>query len=450
MTELLRRYLGPNWLKKPADQSTWKRVDDIPDVELWRVHERRRERLVAFARKRLAQQLKRRGAGAKEIDSAREVLNPEALTIGFARRFATYKRATLLLRDPSRLRRLLTRKDQPVQFIFAGKAHPRDNGGKDLIKQLIHFARADEVRNHLVFLENYDINVARYLVEGVDVWMNNPRRPLEASGTSGMKVIPNGGLNLSVLDGWWCEGYDTDTGWAIGAGEDYRDPEYQDEVESKHLYDVLENEIIPLFYDRKGDSPPRGWINMMRSSMRKLGPQFSTNRMVRQYTEDFYMTAYDNWGRLSADNFDLARNLVQWRRRIEAGWSQVDICEAQVEERPAEVGMALQADAAVRLGNLKPEDVCVELYFGALDTEQNITDGQVEMMQCTGEIEPGLYRYQGWIGCDESGLFGYSVRVMPNNPDLADHFGLQLMRWIGESRRRSEAPDSRTLAPARA
>ncbi len=281
MTELLRRYLGPNWLRKPADQSIWEKVEKIPDVELWRVHERRRERLVAFSRNKMAQQLEKRGASPKEINQAHEILNPQALTIGFARRFATYKRATLLLKDKARLKKLLNNTECPVQFVFAGKAHPADKYGKELIKEIIHFTREENIRNHIVFLENYDINVARYLVQGVDVWMNTPRRPMEASGTSGMKVIPNGGLNLSILDGWWCEGYETDTGWAIGAGEDYDDGSYQDTVESKNLYDVLENDLVPLFYDRQDDNLPRRWISMMKSSMKKLGPKFSRYRMFK-------------------------------------------------------------------------------------------------------------------------------------------------------------------------
>ncbi len=394
MTELLRRYLGPDWIKKPADQSIWQRVEKIPDIELWRVHGRRRERLIAFTRRRLVAQLNRRGASARDIDAAREVLNPEALTIGFARRFATYKRASLLLRDKARLKKLLTDPERPVQFVFAGKAHPKDDEGKKLIKELVHFTRREEIRSHFVFIENYDINVARYLVEGVDIWMNTPRRPMEASGTSGMKVIPNGGLNLSILDGWWCEGYESDTGWAIGAGEDYDNAEYQDEVESKALYDVLENNVVPLFYGRVGDSLPRGWIAMMKSSMRKLGPVFSTNRMVKEYTERFYMRAHDNWDKLSANNFQRARDLVEWKQSVEAVWNQVEIADAHIESSGAEVGVALKVQASIRLGSLRPDDVVVQIYSGSLDYEQNIQEGTTEPMKCVGSEEDGLFKYE--------------------------------------------------------
>lgn len=440
MTDLLVRYLGPDWLKKPADESVWKRIDEIPNLELWRVHERRRERLVAFTRRRLAEQLKRRGAGSKEVDLASEVLNPEALTIGFARRFATYKRATLLMKDPARLKRILTNSDRPVQFIFAGKAHPRDNEGKELIKQLIHFSREADVRNHLVFLENYDLNVARYLVQGVDVWMNTPRRPMEASGTSGMKVIPNGGMNLSILDGWWCEGFDHDTGWAIGAGEDYNNPEYQDEVESKDLYDVLEREVVPLFYDRRRDKPPTGWVLRMKSSMKKLGPMFSTNRMVREYAERFYVPAQENWRKLSSDNFAHSRRASEFKRRIRENWDRVQIKNARVQDQTGLVGVALKIEAEVELGALNHEDVVVQVYSGPLDADRNITQGSVENLKPTGSGGQGVQCYEGYVACDESGLFGYSIRVMPCHEDLVDSFGLKKMRWIDGSPR-TEQPE---------
>ncbi|TKJ40119.1 alpha-glucan phosphorylase [candidate division LCP-89 bacterium B3_LCP] len=432
MSELLLRYLGPDWHRKPADQSIWDRVERIPDVELWRVHERRRERLVAFTRRRLVEQLKRRGASAKELDDAMETLNPEALTIGFARRFATYKRATLLLKDLNRLKKILGNHMMPVQFIFAGKAHPKDNAGKEFIKELIHFARQNDVRKHFVFLENYDISIARYLVQGVDVWLNNPQRPMEASGTSGMKVIPNGGLNFSVLDGWWCEGYDTDTGWAIGAGEQYHDPEYQDEVESKDLYDVLENEIMPLFYDLGSDGLPRGWIAKMKASMTKLSPVFSTNRMVQEYTEKFYLRAIDNWQKLSADNFAKTKTLVQWKQIIRDNWHDVKIVKTFQEKGKAKVGMSMKVDAEVHLGALKPEDVVVQIYSGPLDGDYNIVESVIENMKCVETLEDANYRYEGHIPCNESGQFGYSVRVLPDHPDMIDHFGLEMMHWIGE------------------
>ncbi len=440
MTTLLQRYLGPDWLERPADHSVWERIDQVPDVELWRVHERRRERLIAFARRRLAAQLRARGASKREIEAAREVLNPEALTIGFARRFATYKRATLLLRDPDRLRRLLTDPRRPVQFIFAGKAHPRDDGGKALIREIIHFARREDIRPHFVFLENYDIEIARYLVQGVDVWLNNPRRPLEASGTSGMKVIPNGGLNLSVLDGWWCEGYAPDTGWAIGHGEEYDDPDYQDEVESRALYDVLENEVIPLFYERKGDGPPRGWIAMMKASMRKLGPVFNTNRMVEEYVTRYYIPSAESWRKLSGDGFALARELVAWKQRVRAAWHEVGILDAGFSRGEARVGERLEVEARVRLGSLSPDDVRVELWYGPLDADGEIEDGRAVELLSRGPAGPGNWVYEGRLPCEETGRFGYTARVRPWHPELVDRFDLASVRWLDPAAVRDPAP----------
>lgn len=432
MSALLDRYLGPKWAEDPSNETIWKRVEKIPDVELWRIHERRRERLIAFVRKSSKEQLSRRGASAWEVESAGETLNPEALTIGFARRFATYKRATLLLRDKDRLRKILTNPDRPVQFIFAGKAHPRDNGGKELIKELIHFARTYDIRNHFVFLENYDINVARYLVQGVDIWLNTPRRPHEASGTSGMKILPNGGLNLSILDGWWCEGYNFKTGWAIGAGEDYDDPDYQDEVESKALFDIMENDVIPLFYDHSSNGLPRKWISMIKQSMSQLCPVFCTDRMVREYTDKYYMDSHANWKNLSENNFSKTKDLVVWRQYIWDNWNNVFISSAVIQQKEADVGFALKVNAEIQLGGLKPEDVQIQICSGPLDADRNITGGISIDMKHIEMISESLHRYEGYIPSDESGLFGYSIRVMPRHTDMNDHFGLKLMRWIGD------------------
>ena len=265
MATLYDRYLGPNWARNAQDPGVWDRAEEIPDAEMWRTHERRRERLVAFTRRRLRQQLRRRGGTQSDLMEAEEILDPETLTIGFARRFAMYKRANLLLHDIERLKKMLMSKDRPIQIVFAGKSHPADNGGKEYIRQLIHFMRDQNIRRRVAFIEDYDINVARYLVQGVDVWLNTPRRPLEACGTSGMKAAANGALNLSVPDGWWDEGYDPAYGWSIGQGEEYDNYDLQDNIESAALFDLLEKEIVPQFYNRGADGLPRAWIGMMKS-----------------------------------------------------------------------------------------------------------------------------------------------------------------------------------------
>ncbi len=360
MSALLTRYLGPQWGEKPADTALWQRVDRIPDQELWRVHEIRRERLVSYARARLAGQVRRRGGTVAEITEASGVLSPDVLTIGFARRFATYKRATLLLRDVERLKRLLSDAKRPVQILFAGKAHPHDTEGKELIRQIVHFARTADVRHSVVFLEDYDMSVARYLVQGVDVWLNTPRRPNEASGTSGMKLLANGGLNLSILDGWWDEAYDPEVGWAIGNGEEYSNGDYQDQVECAALYHILENDVVPLFYDRDAGGIPRGWLAKMKASIKKLSPIFSTNRMVAEYAERFYIPAASRHLRLAADPGRL-RSLLDWRKRLHIHGPEVQITRMDVDggERAFQVGAKVKVRARVQLGSLTPEDVRV-------------------------------------------------------------------------------------------
>ena len=291
VVDLLDRYFGPAFAEEPTNLAIWDRIDRVSDEELWRTHERRRERLVAFARQRLRQQLERRGATNSELARKANALSPYTLTICFARRFATYKRADLLLLGPRAARAPAHRPERPIQMIFAGKAHPHDLAGKEIIKRIVHFAGDPRVASRIVFLEDYDMTMARYLVSGSDVWLNTPRRPLEASGTSGMKAAVNGVLNLSILDGWWDEAYAPDMGWAIGRGEEYEDHALQDEVEGKALYDLLEREIIPLFYQRGMDGLPREWIRKMKASMRQVGGTFSSHRMLLEYPERFYAPA---------------------------------------------------------------------------------------------------------------------------------------------------------------
>ena len=429
MSALLDRYLGPRWAEDPAGQDVWNRIDRIPDQELWRVHQIRRERLIHYARTRLAGQLKQRGGSDAEVTAATGALDPDTLTIGFARRFATYKRATLLLRDFERLNRILTSENRPVQILIAGKAHPHDNEGKELIRQIVHFARRPGVRRSVAFLEDYDISVARYLVQGVDVWLNTPRRPNEASGTSGMKVLANGGLNLSVLDGWWEEGYERDTGWAIGSGEEYADANYQDQIESHALYNVLENDVVPLFYDRNSSGIPHGWIAKMKASMKKLSPVFSTNRMVAEYTERFYIPAGERHLRLAADQAARARPLVAWRKRLHTHGAEVKIMEVDGHiTGEVIVGARLQVTATVRLGALSPCDVRVQVYSGALNAEGRIASGRASDMTLRGNSGAEHF-YEGEIDCPESGSCGFSVRVVPFHVDAIRPYELAWITW---------------------
>jgi starch phosphorylase len=430
MAQLYDRYLGTQWSQRPSEHSVWKRADHIPDAELWRTHERRRERLVAFARVRLRNQLRRRGATPAEVARADEVLDPEALTIGFARRSATYKRGTLIFRDVERLAAIINNKDRPVQLIFAGKAHPRDHGGKELIAEILHMARRPEFRRRVVFLEDYDMNVARYLVQGVDVWLNNPRRPLEASGTSGMKVCVNGGLNLSILDGWWVEGYQQDNGWAIGAGEEYSDLTYQDDVESRAIYDLLEQEIVPLFYTRTSDGLPRGWLRMMKRCISTICPVFNTNRMVQEYVEKCYWPSTQRFSILAADNLKRAQELAWWRGRVAHGWPQIRVENVEANGTdPLEVGGELQVKARVNLGGLAPDDVEVQLFHGVVDSLGEIPTPHTVAMSHNGRHEGSTWLFTGTIPCRSSGQHGYAVRVLPKHPALGNPFEPGLVTW---------------------
>ncbi len=430
MKQLYERYLGPRWREEPAEQSVWQRAESIAPEELWRTHERRRERLVGFVRRRLRQQLQQRGAPAAEIAAADEALDPEALTIGFARRFATYKRATLLLRDPERLARILNDADRPVQIIYAGKAHPRDDPGKELIRQIVGLARQDTFRRRLVFLEDYDMAVARYLVQGCDVWLNTPRRPREASGTSGMKAAANGVLNMSILDGWWDEAYQLGVGWAIGQGETYDDPNYQDQVEAEGLYDLLERDVVPTFYDRAADGLPRRWIARVKASISILCHCFNTHRMVGDYTAQLYVPAAGRYEQMTADGMARAKALAAWKARIKGSWSSVLVASVQAEA-PAElaVGDNIHVRARVLLGSLTPADVSVELCTGLVDGDGSLVTTKITRMQPDGDDEKHGHLFSADTAPVQSGLHGYTVRVLPNHPDLVSPFLPGVITW---------------------
>jgi starch phosphorylase len=434
---LYDRYLGVQWEQQPTNFDIWQRVEHVPDAELWRNHERGRERLVAFARARLKEQLKRRGAPPTEVEAADEVLDPEALTIGFARRFATYKRGTLIFRQIERLTALFNDVKRPVQIIFAGKAHPKDHAGKELIAQVNQIARRAELRRRVVFLEDYDMNLARFLVQGVDVWLNNPRRPLEASGTSGMKVCCNGGLNLSVLDGWWDEGYQGDNGWAIGGGEEYTKEQeaYQDDVESRLIYDLLEQEIVPAYYTRGNDGLPRAWTRRMKRSIATNVPAFNTNRMVKEYAEVCYVPSYRRFSALSAHEFQKAAELAKWRARLREGWGRIHV---EHVEAPAgdstHVGAELPVKAEISLGPFSPDDVEVQLYHGVLDSHGEIAQPTTVVLNPAHAPEPSsnghtVWVYAGKIACRASGQYGYCVRVLPKNSALPNPFEPGLVVW---------------------
>jgi len=429
LCELLDRYFGPQFEDKPTDLAIWDRIDRISDEELWRTHERRRERLVVFARDRLRANLKRNGASERRIQESEDALSPYILTLSFARRFATYKRGTLLLRDPERLIRLLGDKEHPIQLIFAGKAHPADMPGKDLIREIIHFAEKHDVVNRIIFLENYDMTMSHYLVCGSDVWLNTPRRPLEASGTSGMKAAMNGVLNCSILDGWWDEAYNAGTGWAIGHGEQYADTNLQDDIESKALYDLLEREIIPLFYRRGRDGLPRDWIKMMKNSIREIGQSMSSHRMLMDYSNNFYFPALKNYKLLTANDYAETKSLAAYMGKIERLWSNLRIVSIDASSKPVmQRGDYITVNARIDLGGLTPDEVLVELYYGAKTDYNFIENARRAEMKSRGKDDSG-YDYQVRVECEDTGLQGHTLRILPKHKALVHPYRPGLIKW---------------------
>jgi len=443
MNALYEKYLGPNWADETIDKSVWNNVGQIPDEAFWQIHQRCKEQLIVFVRNRLKAQMKRRGTYHTELNHAEEVLDHEALTIGFARRFAGYKRGNLLLKDPQRLLKLLTDPKRPIQIIFAGKAHPNDSEGKDIIRQIVHFANQHNLRRRIIFLENYDIDIARVLVCGVDVWLSNPRRPMEASSTSGMKAAVNGALNMSTLDGWWCEGYTHQGGWTIGAGQSYKDGNYQDTVESQAIYDILENEVIPLFYTRSADNLPRAWIHRVKKSIKWIAPRFNTHRMVAEYTRKFYNPALAKYTYLTATDCNKAREFSKWKAEINEAWPEFAVKDVIMElqngngneqlnpkQPQLKVGSQLSVRALVKLGKISPDDISVELYHGPVDNWGNIRQGSaVRMDYKQASEQQGEHWFVGSMSCRNTGQHGVAVRVLPMHQDLVNPYEMGLILW---------------------
>lgn len=429
MAILLDRYLGKQWSEDPDNVKVWERVSRIPDLELWRTHERRRERLVAFARRKLQEQLIRWGATKREIQAAGEALNPQALTIGFARRFATYKRGDLILKDPSRLAKILNDLERPVQIIFAGKAHPQDQYGKEVIRHIIQIARQPEFFHRIVFIEDYDMIVARYLVQGSDVWLNNPKRPLEACGTSGMKAAANGVLNMSVLDGWWAEGYQPGVGWAIGNGEEYENQDYQDYVESQSIYNLLEKTIVPLFYERGKDNLPAEWVSMMKRSMQTIASYFNSHRMLEEYVHRFYQPSGIDWSQIQTDNFKRGRELTEWIKYMRTNWQQIKILEKRVDVKHSiELGNSIRVEVIMNLGQISPGDISVDIYYGRVDSKAEFIDRSTITLYDFIQEESRTVFY-GELPCQEVGRFGFLIRITPHHPLLSRPHSLGLILW---------------------
>jgi starch phosphorylase len=394
--------------------------EPVSDEMLWELRGALRSRLVSEVRRRVREAWLQRGASLPELSWTDHVFDPEVLTVGFARRVPTYKRLTLMLRDKDRLRDLLLDPHRPVQLVVAGKSHPADDGGKALIQEIVRFADDPAVRHRIVFLPDYDMSMARYLYWGCDVWLNNPLRPLEACGTSGMKSALNGGLNLSIRDGWWDEFYDGANGWAIPTADGIEDPVRRDDLEANALYELLATQVAPAFYERVDGVPPR-WVELVRHTLTTLRPQVQATRMVREYVEDWYAPAARAAARISADGYGPARELAAYRSRLNAAWPQVEITGVDASGLPdtPEVGVPMTVRASVRLAGLDPEDVCVEAVIGRVGDTDDLAETVTVGMEHVGAADGMGERFESVVKLPHAGLTGYTVRVLPSHPLLA-------------------------------
>ncbi len=402
--------------------------------QLWEIRRQLRARLVAETRRRLHESWRQRGASGAELTWIDDVLDENVLTIGFARRVPSYKRLTLMLNDPQRLAGLLLDPERPIQIVIAGKAHPADEGGKRLIQQMVRFADSDAVRRRIVFLPDYDMALARFLVQGCDVWLNNPLRPLEACGTSGMKVALNGGLNLSVRDGWWDEWYDGGNGWEIPTADGVEDPTRRDELEASALYELISKSVAPLFYDAGADGVPAGWVDMVRHGLRSLGPLVQADRMVSDYVTRLYAPAARASRALAAGRSEAASELAAWKARVRQAWSGVRIEHVEADGAEPALGAVLDVRVTATLGDLSPSDVCVEVVYGRLGDDDELVDPAQVVL--TAEDSPAApagpaphTRFSGPVELGQPGPFGYTVRILPHHELLASSADLGLVTY---------------------
>ncbi len=430
LAELYETYFSDGrWREEPDLDVPWRALPDLPDIELWDTHQRLRRRLIDFLRERVARQRRRHGESPVRVEAAYELFDPNALTIGFARRFATYKRAALIFSDVERIQRLLSDPDRPIQIIFSGKAHPADEPGGALIKQVHQLSQTPEFEGRIIFIEDYDMNIARYLVQGVDLWLNNPRRPNEASGTSGQKAALNGVPNFSVLDGWWAEGFNGKTGWAIGEAREYKSPEVQDEADVASLYNTLESEIIPAFFDRDERGVPKRWVEVMKESIQVCAPEFSMSRQVKDYVNQLYLPASKTGKHIAENDYEAAKALALWKERMYLAWPQVRISASRSAIEHVIIGESLELEANIFLGSLSTEDVAVEIVWGWWHDDQVLRDIRVMPMEVQDVLPGDLKCYVGNLEFDTNGRFGYGVRVIPVHPDLNSKHEMGLVKW---------------------
>ncbi len=433
---LYDKYLGKDWVNNIDDLNVWEKINDIPNAELWSAHMAIKQNMICFIRDRLKKQKKRNGEPYSKINTIDSLFGTNALTIGFARRFATYKRAMLIFRDLPRLKNILHNPAMPTQLVFSGKAHPADHEGQYFIKQIYDLSQHEDFKGKIFLVENYDMETSRHLVAGVDVWLNNPRRPLEASGTSGEKAALNGVVNFSVLDGWWAEGYNGFNGWVIGNEDSYFDSNVQDGVDSEWLYSTLEQEIVPLFYERDDDNIPIEWIKRMKSSIISCAPVFSSDRMLKDYINNFYIPTGIRLKSYIDNHFNLANELSKWKSNVFSEWDHLKIIynKLPASERGKKVfsGRPFDVNAIVYLGNLQPDNVSVEIYYGKIGSDGYIENASIKTMNLTEKCENNHYKYSSTIYLDSGGEYGYTFRMYPYHPALINNKELGLIKVINK------------------
>lgn len=430
--EIHQKYFGNKFPEEQLDFDVWEHIYMIPDEEIWTIKQNLRLKTIGYIKQRFTDTWIKRHENPKQISEVLGKLNPYALTIGFARRFATYKRAHLLFRNLDRLAKLVNDPARPIQFIFAGKAHPADKAGQDLIKYIVEISKRPEFIGKILFVQNYDMNLAKMMLQGVDIWMNTPTRPLEASGTSGEKGVMNGTIHFSVLDGWWVEGYKKDAGWALAQENSYDLNELQDELDAETIYNIFEDEILPAFYTRNMKGIPEKWVSYIKNTFAQVAPHFTTARMIRDYQERFYNPQAIRAARLSADNFKIAKEIAKWKFGVSSVWEDIDVKEVQITDgitNVLKIGENYPARVVVDLKGLKPEDVGVEMVIS-----ENDEDNPVELVDCLQfEVEKttgSIVTYKLNLQLMNSGAFGYAIRLYPKYPELPHRQDFHYLKWV--------------------
>ena len=431
LKELYNKYLIPYWQDNIFKDEVWENINNIPNQELWGIHQQRKQKLLEIVKENTTNRLRRSGYSYEEINDITSKLNPNALTIGFARRFATYKRATLIFKDLERITQILNNADRPVQLIFAGKAHPADKEGQDLIKRIHEISMMPQFKGKIFLLENYNIAMSRYLVSGVDVWLNNPRRPMEASGTSGQKASVNGVINFSVLDGWWAEGYNQENGWTIGTNAEFTSYEEQDIADSQSMYHTLEEKIIPTYYEKDENGISEKWMKIMKNSITSTGGKYSTSRMLVDYTNNLYMPLC-NLTKKYYENVDNVAEFNLWKKNLYTNWKDIKITQKNnLNNITMDAGNNIDVKCEVQLPNIDVDNITAQCYYGKILDNGIVENVSIIPMKLTSSDEENkIYEYTTKIELKTGGNYGYTFRVMPKHEMLLDSENLNLVKWI--------------------